>query len=216
MATTNSIPERTVSEDKTSADLLVLVTAMAPAQFQGVLKNLESAFSPDIFVVATQNELPADLSPSLRVVATPQSSVAWSIKPVDFINAARFGHEHEAKAFLILGPESDSLSPLALRSVADAILKASIDLAVPHYALPSHAGLINSAILYPLTRAVFASRVRFPLSIDLGMSSRMAERLAAVAESTSTANQADALLWPVNEAVAAGFTADEVDVGPRA
>lgn len=216
MATTNSIPDRSVSEEKNLADLLVLVTAMAPEQFQGVLKNLESAFSPDGFVVATQNELPADLSSSLRIVATPQSNVAWSIKPVDFINAAQFGREHEAKAVLILGPESDSLSPLALRSLADAILKASIDLAVPHYALPSHAGLINSAILYPLTRALFASRVRFPLSIDLGMSSRMADRLAAVAESTSAANQADALLWPVNEAVAAGFAADEVDVGPRA
>jgi hypothetical protein len=132
------------------------------------------------------------------------------------VNAVQFGHEHGAKAFLILGPESDSLSPLALRSLADAVLKASIDLAVPHYSLPSHAGLINSAILYPLTRAVFASRVRFPLSIDLGMSLRMAERLAGVAEPMSAANQADALLWPVNEAVVRGFVADEVDVGSRA
>ncbi|HEY1805856.1 MAG TPA: hypothetical protein VGG45_15390 [Terracidiphilus sp.] len=216
MATANPISDHSVSDDKTSADLLVHVTAMAPEHFQGILKNLESAFSFDSFVVATQNELPADLSPSLRIVATPQSNVAWSIKPVDFVNAVESGRKHEAKAFLILGPESDSLSPLALRSLADAVLKASIDLVVPHYALPSHAGLINSAILYPLTRAVFASRVRFPLSIDLGMSLRMAERLAAVAESTSAANQADALLWPVNEAVAASFAADEVDVGPRA
>ena len=104
------------------------------------------------------------------------------LKPIDFVNAAHYGREHGAKAFLILGPEADSLSPHALRSLADAVLSASIDLAVPHYSLPSHAGLINSAILYPLTRAAFASRVRFPLSIDLGMSARMAERLAGVAE----------------------------------
>ncbi len=105
---------------------------------------------------------------------------------------------------------------MALRSLADAVLKASIDLVVPHYSLPSNAGLINSAILYPLTRAVFASRVRFPLSIDLGMSPRMAEQLASVAEPISAASQADALLWPVNEAVASGFITDEVDVGSRA
>ena len=128
---------------------------------------------------------------SLRIVATPQSNAAWSIKPVDFVNAAQYGREHGARAILILGPEADSLSPLALRSLADAVLRASIDLAVPHYSLPSHAGLMNSAILYPLTRATFASRVRFPLSIDLGMSPRMAERLAGVAEPISTANQAE-------------------------
>lgn len=216
MATANSISDNTMVAENATADLLVLVTAMAPEHFKGVLANLQSAFSPDSLVVATQNELPADISSSLRVVATPQSNAAWSLKPVDFVNAAQCGRDHGAKAFLILGPESDSLSPRALRSLADAVLSASIDLAVPHYSLPSHAGLINSAILYPLSRAVFASRVRFPMSIDLGMSSRMAERLAGVAEPISASNQADALLWPVNEAVAAAFVTDEVDVGPRA
>ena len=216
MATASPIPENTVATDNTAADLLVLVAAMAPEHFKGVLANLEDAFAPGSFVVATQNELPANIPSSLHVVATPQSTAAWSLKPIDFVNATQFGREHGAKAFLILGPESDSLSPLALRSLADAVLKASIDLVVPHYSLPSNAGLINSAILYPLTRAVFASRVRFPLSIDLGMSSRMAERLASVAGPISSANQADALMWPVNEAVASGFIADEVDVGLRA
>src|SRR6202451_395477 len=216
MATANPIPENTVATDNTAADLLVLVTAMTPEHFKGVLANLEDAFAPGSFVVATQNEVPANIPPSLNVVATPQSSAAWSLKPIDFVNAAQFGRERGARAFLILGPESDSLSPLALRNLADAVLKASIDLVVPHYSLPSNAGLINSAILYPLTRTVFASRVRFPLSIDLGMSSRMAERLPGVAKPFSAANQSETLLWPVNEAVASGFIADEVDVGSRA
>ncbi|HVN94633.1 MAG TPA: hypothetical protein VMT38_13115 [Terracidiphilus sp.] len=216
MATANQSLDHAQTEEKIGTDLLVLVTAMAPEHFKGVLANLASAFSPTSFVIATQNELPVDLSPDLRIVPTPQSNAGWAIKPSDFVNAAHSGREHGAKAFLILGPESDSLSPLALRSLADAVLAASVDLVLPHYSLPPNAGLINSAILYPLTRAVFASRVRFPLSIDLGMSSRMAERLAAVAETTSASNQPDALLWPVNEAVAAGFTADEVDVGTRA
>ncbi len=216
MTTANPIPGSTQVADNTAAELLVFVTPMAPDHFKGVLANLQSAFSPGGLVIATQNELPADFTSGLRIVTTPQSNAAWSLKPVDFVNAAQSGREHGAKALLILGPESDSLSPPALRSLADAVLKTSIDLAVPHYSLPSHAGLINSAILYPLTRAVFASRVRFPLSIDLGMSSRMAERLAGVAEPISAANQPDALLWPVNEAVAAGFVSDEVDVGSRA
>lgn len=216
MATANPIPENTVAADNSAADMLVLVTAMAPEPFKGVLANLESAFSSGSMIVATQNEIPADSPASVRIIQTPQSNAAWSLKPIDFVNAAQFGREHSARTVLILGPEADSLSPLALRSLADPVLNASIDLAIPHYSLPPHAGLINSAILYPLTRSLFASRVRFPLSIDLGMSARMADRLAAVAESIAATNQADALLWPVNEAVAAGFTADEVDVGSRA
>jgi hypothetical protein len=216
MATANPIPENTLAADNTTADLLVFVTAMGTEPFKGVLANLGSAFSLDSLIVATQNELPAEIPSSLRIVATPQSNAAWSLKPADFVSAAQCGREHGARAILILGPEADSLSPLALRSLADPVLRASIDLAVPHYLLPPHAGLINSAILYPLTRAIFASRVRFPMSIDLGMSARMAERLAGVAEPISAANQAESLLWPVNESVAAGFTADEVDVGARA
>lgn len=216
MATANSISDSAQAADNATADLLVLVTAMAPEHFKEVLANLESAFSADRLVVATQNESPAEISSNLRIVATPESNAAWSLKPVDFVNAAQYGREHGAKAYLILGPEAHSLSSLALRGLADAVLSGATDLAVARYSLPSHAGLINSAILYPLTRAVFASRVRFPLSIDLGMSPRMAERLAAVAEPISAANQTEALLWPVNEAVAAGFVADEVDVGSRA
>jgi glucosylglycerate synthase len=216
MATANPIPDDTSVADHATANLVVFVTAMPPEQFKGVLTNLEATFSAENIIVSTQNELPADVATRLRIVSAPQANPFWMLKPSDFIGAGQCGAEHEAKAILILGPGADSLSSLALRSVADAILTASIDLAVPHYALPPHAGLINSAILYPLTRAVFASRVRFPLSIDLGLSPRMMERLAVAAQRSSMSNQGDALLWPVNEAVAAGFTMDEVDVGPRA
>ena len=41
------------------------------------------------------------------------------MKPADFINAFEAGREHEAKAVLMLGPGADSLSPLALRSLAE-------------------------------------------------------------------------------------------------
>jgi glucosylglycerate synthase len=215
MATANPIPDEPSIADHTTVDLVVFVTAMPAEQFKGVLVNLEAAFSSEQILVATQNEPPAGAPANLRIILTPQSKSIWTLKPADFIAAAQCGLDHEAKSILILGAEADSLSSLALRSLAEAVKSASIDLAVPHYVLPPHTALINSAILYPLTRAVFASRVRFPLSIDLGLSPRMAERLAAASQRISASNQDDALLWPVNEAVAAGFTVDEVDAGSR-
>jgi hypothetical protein len=216
MATANPIPDEAAVAERATADLVVLVTAMPADQFKGVLDNLGATFSAENMIVATQNELPADAPLNLRIDLMPQSKAFWMLQPTDFISAAQCGHEHEAKAILILGPGADSLSTLALRSLADAVLTAPIDLVVPHYSLAPHAGLINSAILYPLTRAVFASSVRFPLPVDLGMTPRMAERLAATAQRISANNQGEAILWPVNEAIAAGFRMDEVDAGPRA
>jgi hypothetical protein len=216
MPTANPIPEGDSTADHATADLVVYVTAMPPEQFKGVLINLEAAFSPESTIVATQNELPTEVSTKLRIVQMPQTNPFWMLKPDDFIGAARHGLDHQAKAILILGPAADSLSLPDLRSLADEVMTASIDLAVPNYSLPPHAGLINSAVLYPLTRSVFASRIRFPLSVDLGFSPRMAERLAAAAQRNTAIYQDEALVWPVSEAFAAGFSTDEVNVGPRA
>lgn len=218
MATTSPMPDDASIAEHTTADLLLLVTSMPSERFSGVLTNVEAAFTSESVIIATPNEFSSDAAAKLRIISTPQlkqTSVAWVLGPVDFLNAAQYGREYEARAILILGPGADSLSPQALRKLADAVLRTSVDLALPRYSLPPHAGLINSAILYPLTRAVFAAAARFPLSIDLGLSLRMAELLAAAAQRIPVANQADALLWPVNEAVAAGFIIDEVDVGSR-
>ena len=88
------------------------------------------------------------------------------------------------------------------------------DLAVPHYSLGPNQGLVNSAILYPVTRALYGSRARFPLAIDLGLSLRMAERLATVAQRFTSTAQGSAILWPVAEAAAANWTVTEIDTGP--
>jgi glucosylglycerate synthase len=215
MATANPIPADTVVAERATADLVVLVTTMPAEQFKNVLDNLDATFSANNIIVATRNELPADVPASLRIDLMPPSNAFWMLQPADFASAAQCGLEHEAKAILILGPGADSLSTAALRGLADAVLTAPIDLVVPHYSLAPHAGLINSAILYPLTRAVFASSVRFPLPIDLCISPRMAERLAAAAQRISANNPGEAILWPVNEAIASGFRMDEVDAGSR-
>ena len=67
-----------------------------------------------------------------------------------------------------------------------------------------------------MTRALFATRARFPLAIDLGLSLRMAERLAAAAQRFTAVNQNDAMIWPIPEAVVAGYTIREFEAGARA
>jgi hypothetical protein len=216
MATASPIPDDTSTAEQASADLLVLATAMPQEQFEGVLAHLAEAFSSERLIVATQVELAAHAGTALRVVPVPRSGSALTLSPIDFINAYEIGREHDVRAVLMLGPGSDSLSPLALRTLADAVLTGAIDLVVPNYTIPPNTGLINSAILYPLTRALFAARARFPLALDLGLSIRMSERLAKAAVRFNAPDKDDSLLWPVNEAIAAGFLVDEIDAGPRA
>lgn len=191
-----------------------MVAAMPIDQFETVLANLSAAFPVHSLLIATQNEY-SSRSSELRVIPAPPTNAAWTSTAADYVNAFQFAQEEGVRAILMLGSGAGSLNAMALHNLAGAVLNAPVDLATPCYMLPPHAGLINSAILYPLTRALFGARVRFPQAIDLAMSLRMAERLAAAAQRFTSSNQSDALIWPVNEATAAGFVTDEFDVGPR-
>lgn len=216
MATANSISDMPSSSARSAPGLLVMLAAMQPEQLEDVLAKLTASFPAEGLTIATPDALAADAWPGLRIVPSPETNASWTLTAADFVHAYQLASEHEARAVLMLGPGSGSLQGDGLRDLANAVVSAPSDLAIPCYDVPPHAGLINSAILYPLTRALFASRTRFPLAVDLGLSMRMAERLATAAQRSTGMNQDEALLWPVNEAAVAGFTANEVDVGPRA
>jgi hypothetical protein len=200
--------------------LLVLLSAMTPEQLERVLANLTASFPEEDLLVASpdavSDSLPADSYPSLRIVAAPPANASWTLTAADFVSAYQLAGKNKARAILMLSPESGSLASSAICALANTVLTTPTDLAVPCYDLPPHAGLVNSAILFPLTRALFASRVRFPLAVDLALSLRMAEHLAGAAHRFAALNQDETLLWPINEAIVAGFAIGQVEVGPRA
>lgn len=216
MATSNPNPGRTTSTAASDPGLLVLLATMPQEQLEHVLANLASSFPADGLIVATRDPLPPESYLHLGVISLPSANPSWTLTATDFVDAYQLAGKNEARAILMLGPGSASLSSSAMSDLANAVLAASTDLAVPFYDQSPNAGLLNSAILYPLSRALFACRARFPLAIDLGLSLRMAERLSGVAQHFIAQNQSDAPLWPINEAVGAGFTVNEYAAGPRA
>lgn len=216
MAIADAVPEFSRPAAKTGYALLVVVAPLPAGQLESMLAKIAASFPVDEVLIATQNEVAADVFLPLHLTSAPSTNASWTLTAADFVNTYSLAQQHDAKAILILGPESASLSSEAIRALGNAVISKTADLAMPHYDLPPHAGLVNSAILYPLTRALFATRARFPLAIDLGLSLRMAERMAAAGQRFTSLNQPDAILWPIAEAVVAGFTIEEFDAGERA
>jgi len=213
MATADPISDLTRPPARSGNALLVLVAALPQEQFDSLLARLQELLPPEELLIATQNAFTPEAHPRLRVITAPATSPTWTLTVADFLAANDLAQKHDAKHVIILGPDSGSLTTEGLRQLITAVLSDEVDLAVPHYQVGANAGLVNSAILYPLTRALFATRIRYPLAIDLGLSHRMAARLASAGQKVG---QNDALLWPVSEAVGAGFNIGEFDVGSRA
>ena len=219
MATTHtnitSVAEASAPEP---GSLLVSLMPLPPEAFETTLANLALAFPGQTVLVATPDTVPQLSSGGpLRLLhytpAAPSTS-PWVLTAADYLNTFKLAQERNASGCILLGSESQSLQPEAIRALAAAIPAA--DLAVACYHLGPREGLLNSAILYPVTRALFCAPPRFPLAIDLGLSPRMAERLAMAAQRFTAADQDDALIWPIAEAAVANYTITEIDVGPRA
>jgi hypothetical protein len=186
---------------------------MPTEHVESVLAKLSTSFSAKDLLIAMPNEYRADSFAPLQIIATPPDTPSSTLTAANFVHAYQLAQKHEARAILMLGPESPSLEASALHALGSAVLTSATDLAVPYYGLRPHSGLITSGILYPLTRTLFASRVRFPQAVDLGLSLRMAEHLANAAQRFVLVKQGEAPLWSVNEATVSGFTIEQFDVG---
>ena len=214
-------PEHSAGLDR----LLVSLSSRSPESLAVTLNNLNLAFpSPGDghgVLVATPDFSaavpPGTTYPNLRLMQYAPAAASITnrfLTAADFLNAFTMMQEPKASACLVLGADADALSPGSIFSLAHTVLDGTIDLAVPYYQIGPHQGLVNSAILYPVTRTLFGTLPRFPLAIDLGLSYRMAERVANSGQRFSSTAATEAILWPVAEAAVAHFAMTEVDTGP--
>ncbi len=216
MATVNPLPSAESASVRTDTRLLVLLASLPQEKLSSVLDKLASCIPPEDLLIATSDETAKTVRPDLQIVTASSSKSTWTVTAADYATAYELAQQHNAGAVLLLGPECDSLSLEGLRNLTGTIVSTGSDLVMPRYDLPPRAGLVNSAILYPLSRALFVSLARFPLAVDFGLSMRLAERLYAASQRLIKLNQSSALLWPVNEAATAGLIIREADAGHRA
>jgi hypothetical protein len=196
-------------------DVLLCLPTLAPEKLQRALDAIGEAFPGEAVLIGSPDAAPANASNWL-VYPTARADVGWVLAAADYAAGARLAADCSAKVTLLVGNESAALDPQHLRALADCVRTRNIDLAVPRLHLGPADGLVNAAILYPLTRALFACDIHFPLPLDAALSPRMAARLAAPTQHLFAVGQGDSLIWPVAEAAIAGFSVREVDAGSAA
>lgn len=96
--------------------------------------------------------------------------------------------ELKATACVVVGGDMASVEADAMRALGAPVLDRQCELVMPIYALNRYEGLVNTAILMPVTRALYCKRVQMPLALDFAASARYAERVTAMGNR--------GLLWP--------------------
>ncbi len=191
-------------QETTSGRIHVCLPPSDRSDLETTLRNLSEAFAGQDIVASTPDAVPTDLQfPQLTLVHASSSAPSQaSIVPAaaDYVNAWTAARDTNAGAIVVLGPQPASVAPATLQRLAQSVLHGQ-DLVVARYPTGLREGLINSSILYPLTRSLFSNPLRYPLPIDVALSPRMAERLATAGQHLTAANQSAAFIWPVAEAV---------------
>ena len=223
--TTTELPQAGAPHSSTAASLVVCLgigyVDPSPGQLAALLDLLRRALSRSQSAVgpvtlaypSTQQEVQATEQDGFALTSYTAhgSPQGLSVHPAaTWLNQAGVLRSHGARAGLLFGAEAESLVPEAVAGMVDAVLLHGVDLALPFYALAPNQGLLNQAMLAPLSRALFTPGIGFPLALDVAFSLRMADRMAQAAQRVPAAAQADAIVWPVDEAAVAGFDIAEV------
>jgi maltose alpha-D-glucosyltransferase / alpha-amylase len=134
----------------------------------------------------------------------------WPYPARTYAELGRLAAEHEADVAVRLGQNAGSFNPEAVPALIDAILSEEFDLAVPLYHVGRYDALLNTAVLHPLTRALYGANIRYPLGADMAFSARFCRHIAAAAGSLDAITLDEHLLWPVTAAASHDFKMVEV------
>lgn len=193
------------------ANFAICLPSMPADALQNVLRQLREVSLTEQLLIASpdQSEEEAFEDGALRLVPYPvqRNASDWVLNAEDYLAAGRLVQQRNLGGALLLGTDAASLGAEAVRSLLSA-MQGNVDLVVPRYQIGSHQGLVNSALLYPVTRALFGLDVRFPLPLDVALSQRMLTRLGS--QATRAANDGG-FVWPVAEAALSGFIVRQVD-----
>jgi len=121
-----------------------------------------------------------------------------------------------ARGCCLVASKMESATPEWVSRLVHPLFESDYELVVPYYAPSKLQGLLNSSIVYPLTRSLYGKRIHNPLGPDMGVSRRLAQKiLGTTRNATLGANQTHPLASLVPVAVCDNLEICEVHLGAR-
>jgi glucosylglycerate synthase len=85
----------------------------------------------------------------------------------------------QAKGTVVISPDSTNIKPDWLRDLLKPVCTDNFDLVLPTYSRHKFEGVLVTNLLYPMTRALYGSRIREPYASEFAFSSRLGSQFLA-------------------------------------
>jgi hypothetical protein len=158
------------------------------------------------------------IAPRLRLApyrAHTALDVSWPYPGSAYAELAGLAEEHNAFAVVHMGQADDPLPWPCILALANSVLDGETGLALAQYELSRYRGLLNSAALRPLARALYSAEIHYPLAPDAAYSRDFLHHLGSLAAPAGAGAGEEVILWPVLEAIDRSIPVAQVDVGVR-
>jgi hypothetical protein len=121
----------------------------------------------------------------------------------------------KAKACVVVDAELQSITPVWIRSLLHPVLTGECDLVSPYYTRQKFDGAVTTSIVYPLTRALYGKRVRFPIGGEFCFSARLVDHYLNQEVWEGEASTFGIDIWMTTQAVCGGFRTGQAFLGNR-
>jgi len=116
-----------------------------------------------------------------------------------------------ARAMAVIATNGDQLTPAMVRALVQPVIVDGFDIVAPGYERQVFDGLLNAAVVYPLTRALYGRRIQGQLGVDFCFSSRVAARWGTGAEDVKVTRPT----WLIPQAIVDGLRVCQAHVEAR-
>jgi len=114
-----------------------------------------------------------------------------------------------ARGCVVVGSDPALLPSRVLRWLIQPVLEQEFDLVTPCYVRQRFQGLLTSAVVSPVTRALYGKRIRFPIGADFAFSARLVQRQLQL----PIAGREGIPVWIASDAACTGFKIGQAQLG---
>lgn len=122
----------------------------------------------------------------------------------------------EARACCVVASDLQNVTSGWISGLTQPVLEMDYGLVTPRYTNQRFEGLLNTGIVYPITRALYGKRIYNPMGPDLGISGPLVQQmLAADPKAKATGNRIHPVASLAPTAICGGMTVGQAYLGAR-